>query len=87
MFSALIVFLIVTSLVTVGALRVWGGVAAAIERKKLDERLREVGQSMIEMPDVSVIKQLQQGKLAGLERMLDRRPRPGVPRGCERRDR
>ena len=70
MFSALIVFLIVTSLVTVGALRVWGGVAAAIERKKLDERLREVGQSMIEMPDVSVIKQLQQGKLAGLERML-----------------
>lgn len=70
MFSALIVFLIVTGLVTVGALRVWSGVAAAIERKKLDERLREVGQAMIEVPDVSVIKQLQQGKLAGVERML-----------------
>jgi tight adherence protein B len=72
MVTAVVVFLIVSSLVTVGALRVWGGVAAAIERKRLDERLREVGQAMIEVPDISVIKQLQQGKLAGVERLLAR---------------
>jgi tight adherence protein B len=70
--SAVIVFLIVTGLVAVGSLRVWGGVAAAIERKRLDERLREVGQTMLETPDVSVIKQLQNGKLAGIERLVAR---------------
>ena len=72
MVSALIVFLIVTGLVAVGSLRVWSGVATAIERKRLDERLREVGQTMLEVPDVSVIKKLQKGKLAGVDRLVER---------------
>jgi tight adherence protein B len=69
--SALVVFVIVSTAVTVIALRVWAQVATAIERKRLDKRLREVGQA-IEIPDVNIIKQLQEGKLAGVDRLIAR---------------
>jgi tight adherence protein B len=71
MLTALIVFVIVSSAVMVFALRVWAGVSSAIEKKRLDERLREVG-STIEATDATIIKQLQQGRLKGVEKLIGR---------------
>jgi tight adherence protein B len=72
MITALIVFVIVTIMVMVLALRVWAGVAASINKKRLDERLREVGQAVDVTADVSVINQISQGRLSGVEKMLGR---------------
>ena len=72
MISALIVFVIVTIIVMVIALRVWAAAAASINRKKLDERLREVGQAIDIPADISVINQISQGRLAGVEKALGR---------------
>ena len=72
MISALIVFVIVTIIVMVIALRVWAAAAASINRKKLDERLREVGQTIDIPADISVINQISQGRLSGVEKALGR---------------
>ena len=72
MISALIVFVIVTIMVMVIALRVWAAAAASINRKRLDERLREVGQAIDIPADVSVINQISQGRLSGVEKLIGR---------------
>jgi tight adherence protein B len=72
MISAVIVFVIVTIMVMVLALRVWTAVAASIEKKRLDERLREVGQTMDPVVDATIIKQLQQGSLPAVEKLIGR---------------
>jgi tight adherence protein B len=72
MISALIVFVIVTIMVMVLALRVWAAVAASITKKRLDERLREVGQTIDIPADVSVINQISQGRLSGVEKLIGR---------------
>jgi tight adherence protein B len=71
MLSASIVFVVVTSAVMVFALRVWAAVSSAINKKRLDERLREVGQT-IETTDSTIIRQLQEGRLKGVEKLLGR---------------
>jgi tight adherence protein B len=71
MFAALIVFVIVSSSVMVGALAAWGRISAVIDRRRLDERLREVGQT-IDVAESTVIKQLQEGRLPGVERLIAR---------------
>jgi tight adherence protein B len=72
MISALIVFVIVTIMVMMLALRVWAAVAASIDKKRLDERLREVGQAVDVAADVSVINQISQGRLSGMEKVIGR---------------
>jgi len=71
MVPAVVVFIVVSCAVMVSALRAWNRVAASIERKRLDERLREVG-PVIGVTDVTLIKQLQEGSLPGVERLLGR---------------
>jgi tight adherence protein B len=71
MISALIVFVIVSSVVMVVALRVWAGVSAAINKRRLDERLREVGQT-IATADATLIKQISEGTLPGVEKLIGR---------------
>jgi tight adherence protein B len=71
MVAALIVFVIVSSAVMVAAMRTWNGIAASMERKRLDERLREVG-GTIDLTQATVIKQLQEGKLPAVERLIAR---------------
>ena len=71
MITAVIVFVVVTAAVMVFALRVWAGVSSAIEKKRLDERLREVGHT-IETTDASVVKQFQASRLQGVEKLLGR---------------
>lgn len=71
MITALVVFLIVTSAVTVFALRVWASVSTAIERKRLDERLREVG-NVVETTDSTIIRHLHESRLQGVEKLLGR---------------
>src|SRR5215813_6645043 len=71
MITAFIVFVIVTGAVTVFALRVWAGVSSAIDKKRLDERLREVG-STVETTDSTIIKQFQEGRLQGVEKLIGR---------------
>jgi tight adherence protein B len=71
MVTALIVFVVVTSAVMVFALRVWNSVTSAIEKKRLDERLREVGHT-VETTDSAIIKQLQEGRLQGVEKLIAR---------------
>jgi tight adherence protein B len=72
MISALIVFVIVSSTVMVVALRVWANVSAAVERKRLDERLREVGQTVDSGEAAAIIKQIQEGRLQGVEKLIAR---------------
>jgi tight adherence protein B len=72
MISALIVFVIVSSTVMVVALRVWANVSAAVERKRLDERLREVGQTVDSAEAAAIIKQIQEGRLQGVEKLIAR---------------
>jgi tight adherence protein B len=72
MISALVVFVIVSGVVMVVSLRVWANVAAAIERKRLDERLREVGHTIDIATDTTIIKQIQEGSLPAVEKMLGR---------------
>jgi len=72
MITALIVFVVVTSAVTLFALRVWAGVSSAIEKKRLDERLREVGNNIEPTTEATIIKQFQEGRLQGVEKMLGR---------------
>jgi tight adherence protein B len=71
MITALIVFVIVTGAVMVFALRVWASVSSAIEKKRLDERLREVGYA-VETTDATVVKQFQESRLQGVERLIGR---------------
>ena len=71
MIPAVVVFVVVTSAVMVFALRVWASVSSAIEMKRLDERLREVG-STIETTDSTVIRQIREGRLQGVEKLLGR---------------
>ena len=71
MLSAAIVFIVVSTTVMVGTLRAWSHVAGAVERRRLDERLREVGQT-IDVTEATVIKQLQEGRLPGVERLIGR---------------
>src|SRR5262249_21611314 len=71
MITAVIVFVIVTGAVAVFTLRVWASVSTAIEKKRLDERLREVGQVM-EPTDSSIIRQLQESRLSGVEKLIAR---------------
>jgi tight adherence protein B len=71
MISALIVFVIVSSAVMVISLRVWANVSTAIERKRLDERLREVGQT-VDTTDATIIRQIQEGSLPGVEKLIRR---------------
>jgi tight adherence protein B len=72
MVAALIVFVIVSGVVMVAALRMWSGVAAAMQRKRLDERLREVGGTTIDLTASTVVKQLQEGTLPAVERLIAR---------------
>ena len=72
MFSALLVFVVVTSAVMVFALRVWASVASAIEKKRLDERLREVGHALDTTTDSTVIKHFQDSRLQGVENLIGR---------------
>jgi tight adherence protein B len=71
MITALIVFVIVTGAVMVFALRVWAGVSSAIEKKRLDERLREVG-TTIDTTDSTIIRQLQESRLQSVEKLMAR---------------
>lgn len=71
MLSAVIVFLVVTSGVMVGAQWAWGHIAVVLERRRLDERLREVGQT-IGITDATVIKQIQEGTLPGVDKFISR---------------
>jgi tight adherence protein B len=71
MITALVVFVIVTGAVMVFALRVWAGVSSAIEKKRLDERLREVGYA-VDTTDATVVKQFQEGRLQGVEKLIGR---------------
>jgi len=71
MITALVVFVIVTSAVTVFALRVWASVSTAIERKRLDERLREVG-TTVETTDSTIVRQLHESRLQGVEKLIGR---------------
>jgi tight adherence protein B len=71
MISALTVFVIVSSAVMVISLRVWANVSTAIERKRLDERLREVGQT-VDTTDATIIRQIQEGSLPGVEKLIRR---------------
>src|SRR5262245_58410186 len=73
MITAVIVFVVVTSAVTLFALRVWASVSSAIEKKRLDERLREeVGNNVEPTTEATIIKQFQEGRLQGVEKMLGR---------------
>jgi tight adherence protein B len=71
MITARIVFVIVTSAVTVFALRVWASVSSAMERKRFDERLREVG-NIVETTDSTIVRQLHESRLQGVEKLIGR---------------
>jgi tight adherence protein B len=71
MVPALIVFVVVSTSVMLGALRAWGRFSAAIERRRLDERLREVGQT-IDVTEASIVRQLEEGRLPAVERLIAR---------------
>ena len=71
MITALVVFVIVTSAVTVFALRVWASVSSAMERKRFDERLREVG-NIVETTDSTIVRQLHESRLQGVEKLIGR---------------
>jgi tight adherence protein B len=71
MITALVVFVIVSSTVMVATLRAWARVSVAIERKRLDERLREVG-GIVDTPSAAIITQIQEGRLPGVEKLIGR---------------
>jgi tight adherence protein B len=70
MVPAVVVFIVVTCSVAVGALRTWSRIAVSIERKRLDERLREVGQTVGMTEATTLIKQLRESRFPGVERLI-----------------
>jgi tight adherence protein B len=73
MLPAIIVFIVSSSSVA-GAFFLWDRIAAGIERRRLDDRLRDVGKAIEAVAETTVIKQAQEGTLPAIERMVARTP-------------
>jgi len=73
MVPAVIVFIIASSSV-VGAFLLWDRIAAGIARRRLDDRLRDVGKALEAVAETTVLKQAQEGALPAIERMVARTP-------------
>jgi tight adherence protein B len=73
MLPALMVFLLVVGVI-VGAFGAWVAVTTGISRRRLDQRLRDVGGAVVEPGDPTVVKQHVEGALPAVERLIARTP-------------
>jgi len=69
MLASIVVFFLGSGAV-VGAFKLWERVAAHLAQRRLNDRLRDVGQTAVEAGDTTVIKQAKEGPLPIIERAV-----------------
>jgi tight adherence protein B len=71
MLVSIVVFFLGSGAV-VGAFKLWDRIASQVAQRRLKDRLRDVGQTTIEVGETTVIKQSKEGPLPAIERLVSR---------------